>query len=54
MSDAERLTAIDHLYADMNDKIAFLRDFNNRTGLLAGQRQQQVQQLSTLQNLYGH
>jgi len=53
MSDAERLTAIDHLYDDMNDKISFLRSFSSRTGMLAGQRQKALQDNTTIQSLYG-
>jgi len=54
MSDAERLTAIDHIYDEMTDKISFLRSFSNRTGMLAGQRQKALQENNTLQSLYGH
>lgn len=38
MSDDERLKAIDRLHADIEDKVAFLRHFNNSTSLLALQR----------------
>lgn len=38
MSDNERLEAIDGIFADMQDKLAFLRSFNNSTRLLAVQR----------------
>jgi DNA repair ATPase RecN len=53
-SDAERLTAIDHIYNDMQDKLAFLRMFNGKAGILATQRQQQQQEINNLQSLYGH
>lgn len=38
MSDDERLEAIDRLYDDIEDKVAFLRYFNNSASLLALQR----------------
>lgn len=38
MSDAERLAAIDAIYADLEDKLLFLREFNNTTSVLALQR----------------
>ncbi|MBC5862871.1 TerB family tellurite resistance protein [Flavobacterium turcicum] len=38
MSDDERLVAIDKIYADMQEKLLFLRSFNNNTSVLAIQR----------------
>lgn len=38
MSDDERLEAIDKIFSDMQDKLTFLRSFNNSTKLLAVQR----------------
>lgn len=38
MSDDERLKAIDLIYADMEDKIEFLRHFNEETSILGLQR----------------
>ena len=38
MSDDERLKAIDRIYFDIQDKVTFLRYFNNNTSLLALQR----------------
>ena len=52
-SDAERMNAIDRIYRDMEDKLEFLRDFNNKTGLLAAQRQKALQENQSLQRLYG-
>ncbi|MGF7081962.1 TerB family tellurite resistance protein [Mucilaginibacter sp. UYCu711] len=52
MSDDERLSAIDRIYLDTNDKLQFLRSFNSRTGILQAQRQKQVNETQTLQNLY--
>ena len=53
MSDAERLVSIDRIYNDMQDKLAFLRQFDARAGILANQRQHQAQDLNVLRNLYG-
>lgn len=52
MSDDERLSAIDHIYLDTNDKLQFLRSFNSRTSILQAQRQKQVNETQTLQNMY--
>ena len=38
MSDDERLQAIDRIFADMQDKLTFLKSFNNSTKVLAVQR----------------
>lgn len=38
MSDDERLVAIDKIYVDMQEKLLFLRSFNNNTSVLAIQR----------------
>src|SRR4029078_2447063 len=38
MSDDERLAAIDKIYLDMQDKLSFLRSFNNNNSILALQR----------------
>ena len=38
MSDDERLKAIDRIYIDIEDKVSFLRYFNNSTSMLALQR----------------
>jgi len=52
MSDDERLRAIDHLYADTDDKLQFLRHFDRQATLLDLQRQHEVNSISTLQKLY--
>jgi hypothetical protein len=52
MSDDERLRAIDHIDADTGDKLTFLRDFDQQTAILDIQRQQETNNLSTLQKLY--
>jgi DNA repair ATPase RecN len=53
MSDAERLAAIDHIYADMQDKLTFLRAFNAKAGALGAQRAHDLQDNINLQSLYG-
>ena len=53
MSDDERLTAIDHIYDDMQDKLTFLRQFNNNTTVLALQRAREKNDVNTIQNIYG-
>ena len=53
MSDDERLSAIDKIFAGMQDKLTFLRYFNNNTTLLAVQRAKERNDVSTIQNIYG-
>ncbi len=53
MSDGERLAAIDHIYSDMQDKLLFLRDFNNNTSVLALQRTREQKEINAVQNYYG-
>ncbi len=52
MSDDERLTAVDRIHREMLDKLAFLRAFNNKTSILALQRQRQKQDIERVQRLY--
>jgi hypothetical protein len=52
MSDDERLSAIDRIHQEMLDKLAFLRAFNNKTSILAMQRQRQKQDIKRMQRLY--
>ncbi len=53
MSDDERLKAIDNLFADMQDKVMFLRHFNNNTTILAVQRAKERNDAATIRNIYG-
>lgn len=53
MSDDERLKAIDAIYFDMENKMMFLRTFNNSTQLLAIQRARSRHDVITMQKLYG-
>ncbi len=52
MSDQERLAAIDRIFAATSDKLVFLRDFNERTGLLAVQRAKEKADALGLGNYY--
>ena len=52
MSDDERLRAIDHIHADTDDKLTFLRNFDQQTAILDIQRQRETNNLNTLQKLY--
>jgi DNA repair ATPase RecN len=53
MSDDERLKAIDKIFADMQDKVMFLRHFNNNTTILAVQRAKERNDAATIHIIYG-
>ena len=53
MSDDERLQTIDRIYADMQEKLIFLRHFNNNTTILAVQRAKERNDAQTIQKIYG-
>lgn len=53
MSDDERLQAIDRIYADMQDKLIFLRHFNNNTTILAVQRAKERNDAQAVRKIYG-
>ena len=53
MSDDERLQAIDRIYADMQDKLMFLRHFNSNTTILAVQRAKERNDAQTIRKIYG-
>lgn len=52
MSDEERLSAIDKIYADMQDKLLFLRSFNNNTSVLALQRAKEKNDVNATGNIH--
>jgi len=52
MSDAERLQSIDQIYSDTQNKLVFLRDFDNKVAVLAVQRQKEQNDVNTMQKLY--
>jgi len=52
MSDDERLESIDRIYADMQDKLLFLRSFNANTSVLSGQRSKEHNDVNSFRKLY--
>ncbi len=52
MSDDERIQRIDWIYNDMEDKLSFLRYFNNSTQMLAIQRAKENSDVTIMQKLY--
>jgi hypothetical protein len=52
MSDDERLASIDKIYADMQDKLMFLRNFNNNAAVLALQRAKEHNDVNAIRNMY--
>jgi DNA repair ATPase RecN len=52
MSDDERLAAIDKIYADMQDKLLFLRSFNNNTSVLAIQRAKERNDMNAMRSIF--
>lgn len=53
MSDGERLRAIDRIFSEVQDKLLFLRDFNDRTTSLGQLREKQRSDLRWVGGLYG-
>lgn len=53
MSDDDRLKAVDDVFHSMQDKLLFLRHFNNNTTILALQRAREKKDVSTAQKIYG-
>lgn len=53
MTDDERMQAIDRIFYDMENKLIFLRSFNNSTQLLAIQRARSRNDVHAMQQLYG-
>jgi hypothetical protein len=53
MSDDERLKAIDDIFDDMQDKLVFLRHFNNSTTILAIQKTRDRKDTKSLKTIYG-
>ena len=52
MSDDERLSAIDKVYADMQDKLSFLRNFNKNTSVLGIQRTKERNDINAMRSIY--
>ena len=53
MNDAERMNAIDKIYKDMEDKLTFLRTFNESTRLLANQKRRELLETQSLETIFG-
>lgn len=52
MSDDERLQGIDRIFADTQDKLVFLRNFNQQASILNLQRRQEKADLKTTKGFY--
>lgn len=52
MTDDERLAGIDRIYDQMQDKLIFLRSFNNKTSVLVLQRSKQHKDVQMFRQLY--
>lgn len=53
MSDDERLKAIDHIWNDVQDEYAFLRDFNGSTAILSQARLKEQEEVDVMKRLVG-
>lgn len=53
MSDDERMQIIDNIFRDMQDKLVFLRHFNNQVGILSLQREREKNDVAAVKKLYG-
>ncbi|MES2457839.1 MAG: TerB family tellurite resistance protein [Bacteroidota bacterium] len=53
MSDTERISEIDRIYLDMQDRLSFLRHFNGRTSLLALGRKKEQADIAASRAAYG-
>lgn len=52
MSDDERLKVVDEVFLDMQDKIAFLRNFNNSSNIVMLQRARETKDAYASKELY--
>jgi len=52
MSDDERIAAIDKIFADMQDKLSFLRSFNNSNSVLSLQRSRETNELKNVKQYF--
>lgn len=53
MSDDERIEAIDHIYSDLEEKLLFLRSFNNQATMLSLQRSKARNEIEVSKKLNG-
>lgn len=55
MNDEERISSIDRIFYDMEDKLSFLRGFNKRASILDAQREKAELEVQMLKKIYdGH
>jgi regulatory protein YycH of two-component signal transduction system YycFG len=52
MSDDERIQSIDRIYFDIENKLSFLRHFNNSTQVLIAQRAKENSEVGAMKKLY--
>jgi len=52
MSDDERLRVVDRVFAELEDKLVFLRSFNRETSVLNMQREKEKMEVSSAKRLY--
>jgi hypothetical protein len=52
MTDDERIQSIDRIYLDIENKLSFLRYFNNSTHVLVAQRAKEDSEVGTVKKLY--
>jgi len=52
MNDEERMTTIDRIYEEIEDKLAFLKSFNGDASLLMAQRRRQLDDVKMLEFFY--
>jgi hypothetical protein len=52
MSDDERIQSIDRIYLDIENKLSFLRYFNNSTHVLVAQRAKESSEVGAVKKLY--
>ncbi|WP_249207337.1 TerB family tellurite resistance protein [Chitinophaga hostae] len=53
MSDEERLSAIDKVYSEMEDKLVFLRQFNSSNSVMALQRMKEQKEVDRMKAIEG-
>lgn len=53
MSDDERINAIDRIYEDMQDKVSFLKAFNQQASVLVLQRAKEQKDARSMGSIYG-
>ncbi|HEU5365451.1 MAG TPA: TerB family tellurite resistance protein [Hanamia sp.] len=53
MSDDERLNAIDHIWNEVQDQYAFLKNFNGSTAMLSQAREKEQQEVDVMRKLVG-